>query len=183
MQIDFSSIAKGMASDYVARALRAKGIRDYMVEIGGEIAYGGVNPEGKPWRIGINKPILDSTGLEHYEEYEMIIDLPGERGGVATSGNYRNFKVREDGSLYAHTIDPHTGRPAETDVLSAAILHPDCYRADALATAAMALGAERAEKMLRAIPSVEYLLIVASPRGAKSAYEVRRSANFPPDQQ
>ena len=75
MQIDFSSIAKGMASDYVARALRAKGIRDYMVEIGGEIAYGGVNPEGKPWRIGINKPILDSTGLEHYEEYEMIIDL------------------------------------------------------------------------------------------------------------
>ena len=183
MQIDFSSIAKGMASDYVARALRAKGIRDYMVEIGGEIAYGGVNPEGKPWRIGINKPVLDSTGLEHYEEYEVIIDLPGERGGVATSGNYRNFKVREDGSLYAHTIDPHTGRPAETDVLSVTILHPDCYRADALATAAMALGAERAEKMLRAIPSVEYLLIVASPRGAKSAYEVRRSANFPPDQQ
>lgn len=183
MQIDFSSIAKGMASDYVARTLRAKGIRDYMIEIGGEIAYGGVNPEGKPWRIGINKPSLDSTGLEHYEEYEMIIDLPGERGGVATSGNYRNFKVREDGSLYAHTIDPHTGRPAETDVLSATILHPDCYRADALATAAMALGTERAEKMLRAIPSVEYLLIVASPRGAKSAYEVRRSANFPPDQQ
>lgn len=183
MQIDFSSIAKGMASDYVARALRAKGILDYMIEIGGEIAYGGVNPEGKPWRISINKPVLDSTGLEHYEEYETIIDLPGERGGVATSGNYRNFKVREDGTLYAHTIDPHTGRPAETDVLSATILHPDCYRADALATAAMALGAERAEKMLRAIPSVEYLLIVASPRGAKSAYEVRRSANFPPDQQ
>ena len=183
MQIDFSSIAKGMASDYVARALRVKGIRDYMIEIGGEIAYGGVNPEGKPWRIGINKPILDSTGLEHYEEYEVIIDLPGERGGVATSGNYRNFKVREDGTLYAHTIDPHTGRPAETDVLSATILHPDCYRADALATAAMVLGAERAEKMLRAIPSVEYLLIVATPQGAKAAYEVRRSANFPPDQQ
>ena len=68
-------------------------------------------------------------------------------------------------------------------MLSATILHPDCYRADALATAAMALGAERAEKMLRAIPSVEYLLIVATPQGAKAAYEVRRSANFPPDQQ
>lgn len=183
VQIDFSSIAKGMASDYVARALQAQGITSYMVEIGGEIAYAGVNPEGKPWSIGINKPLLDSLGLEHYNEYEVIIELPQKGGGVATSGNYRNFKVRDDGTLYAHTIDPRSGHPVETDVLSATILHADCFRADALATASMALGAEAAERMLQAIPGVEYLLIVASPLGAEEPYELRRSAHFPKNRQ
>lgn len=180
IQLDFASIAKGMACDYIARAFDQKGIINYMVEVGGEIAYQGVNPEGKPWRLGINKPILDSLGLEHYQNYQAIINLPSSRGGVATSGNYRNFKMRSDGTLYAHTIDPRSGYPIQSDVLSATIIAPECYQADALATAAMVLGSEQAVTVLNSIEGVEYMLIIAS-EDAQNPYRIVESKAFPQD--
>lgn len=163
-KIDFASIAKGFASSLVADALSKQGIHNYLVNIGGEIAFAGVNRDGKEWRIGINKPIQDSIGMEHYNDIETIIALPSHKkmGGLATSGNYHNYKVREDGSIYAHTIDPHTGKPIQTDVLSATIIANECSLADALATACMALGSERAVEILDQLEGVDYFLILGN---------------------
>lgn len=130
MEIDLAAIAKGYGVDRIALALRRNGCLDYMVEVGGEVAASGVNPDGKPWRIRIDAPGID--------QQDAILSLDNEC--VATSGNYRNYRERADGSRFGHTINPLTGYPATTPVISATIVAPRCATADGLATAAMTMG-------------------------------------------
>ena len=137
--LDCSAIAKGFGCDEVARALEAKGVTNYMVEIGGEIVAKGQNDKGKSWAIGINKPVEDATGEEN--GIQEIIRI--SNGAMATSGNYRNFRYI-DGKKVAHTIDPRTGYPANHSLLSATVIAADCATADALATAFMVMGVEEA---------------------------------------
>lgn len=161
---DFSSISKGYCSDLVGQTLRAHGANNYMVELGGEIAFRGTNPKGEPWRIGINKPIDDETGL--LNDLEVIVRLDRPEGGLATSGNYRNYRVVE-GKKVAHTINPLTGYPVQTDVLSATILAPSCMMADGLATACMTMTSAEVPALIAQFPGVEYLLILGG-EGDKS---------------
>lgn len=170
--IDFSSISKGYCSDLVGQALERQGAKNYMVELGGEIAFLGVNPYGEPWTIGINKPIEDATGLN--QELELIIALDRPRGGLATSGNYRNYKM-VNGRKVAHTIDPLTGYPVQTDVLSATILAPNCMLADGLATACMTMSSDDVPQFLARFEGVEYLLILA---GAGDSFTTKMSPGF-----
>lgn len=155
---DFSSISKGYCSDLVGQTLAHYGAKNYMVELGGEIAFQGKNPQGEPWRIGINKPIEDASGV--LSELEVIITLDRTSGGLATSGNYRNYKV-VNGRKVSHTIDPKTGYPVQTDVLSATILAPSCMLADGLATACMTMTSREVPAFISQFPGVEYLLILA----------------------
>ncbi len=155
--IDLSSISKGYCSDLVGKYLEREGAKNYMVEIGGEIAFRGLNARGEPWMIGINKPIEDSTGL--INEFQLIVSLDREQGGLATSGNYRNYKI-QNGQKRVHTINPKTGHPIQTDVLSATILANSCMEADGLATACMTMTSGEAVKMLSKLDNIEYLLIV-----------------------
>lgn len=141
--MDASSIAKGYMSDVIADFLREEGIENFMVEIGGEIALNGVNPSGNYWGIGINKPSDDSTQVNN--ELQDILYM--NEGGIATSGNYRNFYYK-DGKKYAHTIDPHTGYPIQQDILSSTVIANDCMTADAYATSFMVLGKEKALQVL-----------------------------------
>ena len=157
--LDASSIAKGYACDVVARFLEGHGCTDYMVEIGGEIALRGVNPQGKPWSVGIHKPTLDPSGEAQSAQLEGVLHL--SHGGVATSGNYRNFYV-EGGRRYAHTIDPATGRPVQQDILSATVIAPDCMTADAYATAFMVMGSQKALAVLEADTTLMAYFIVAA---------------------
>ena len=161
--LNTSSIAKGYASDLVGEALAAHGIGDYMVEIGGEVAFSGLNPQGKPWRIGVSKPQDDSLGVA-MQEFELVVELSG-KGGLATSGNYRNFYV-QDGKKYAHTIDPLSGYPVQTDVLSATVIAPDCMTADALATTFMVVGSERVPAIAAEFSGVDYMLILSDGNGS-----------------
>lgn len=176
MELDFASVAKGYASDLVGERLRKAGVTNYLVEIGGEIAYSGRNPRGAAWRIGISKPELDSLGLN--QELQEVIDLPGKRGGLATSGNYRNYKVATDGRIYGHTISALNGYPAETNILSASVIAPTCAEADALATAFMALGYEASQAMRTQLsPDISYLLFVST--GDSLAFTPISSSSFP----
>ena len=161
MKMDFSSISKGYCSDLVGRMLSARGARNYLVELGGEIAYCGVNPSGEPWIIGIDKPIDDPSG--QVNDLQLRLQLPREAGGLATSGNYRNYRV-VNGVKLAHTIDPHTGYPLQTDVLSATILAPTCMLADGLATACMTRQSSEVPALLAHFPGVEYMLILGDER-------------------
>lgn len=159
--LNCSAIAKGYASDVIARLLEREGIENYMVEIGGEVTMKGVNPNGKCWRIGINKPEDDSTGIKN--DIEEVVQLC-KKGGVATSGNYRNYYIK-DGKKYAHTIDPRTGYPSEQNILSATIVADDCITADAYATAFMAMGLEKVRQVAPNIPGIEYYVIYSDENG------------------
>ena len=154
MTLNFSAIAKGYACDVIAALLEREGVRNYLVDIGREQTVKGKNRKGQCWRIGINKPEDDATGM--IETIEKVIPVCNKKG-MATSGNYRNFYIK-DGKKYGHTIDPRTGYPTEQNILSATIIAPDCMTADAYATAFMVLGVEAACRMAESIPEIEYFL-------------------------
>lgn len=132
IKFNLSAIAKGYGSDAVGEMLKRNGVKDYMVEIGGEISMSGKNPEGKDWKIAIDAPNDDTAPGE---ETSLILQLTD--CGVATSGNYRNYRMEGEKKV-AHTISPITGRPVLSEILSATIIARSCMEADALATACMA---------------------------------------------
>ena len=171
IMLDFSAIAKGYGSDCVARVFDRCGVKNYMVEIGGEVVIKGHNKNGNPWGIGINKPIDDSLSVS--QELQTVLRLTD--CAIATSGNYRNFYYK-DGVKYAHTIDPRTGYPVQHSLLSATVIADNCMRADALATAFMVLGVDSAMAYCERHPEIEGYFIVAADSGH---YEVRQS--FPID--
>ena len=160
VQINTSAIAKGYSCDIVADVLEGFGIKNYMVEIGGEITMRGFNEKGNCWRIGIDKPIDDSLAMQR--ELQIILSICDK--AVATSGNYRNYYVK-DGKKYAHTIDPQTGYPSEQDILGATVVADDCMTADAYATAFMAMGVESSVKVAKTIPGLHYYFIYVKPNG------------------
>lgn len=160
IMLDCSAIAKGFGSDMVAQTLRSFGINDFMVEIGGEIVVSGHNPSGKEWSIGISKPIDDSLSISN----ELQTVIPITNCAMATSGNYRNFYVR-DGRKYAHTIDPKTCTPVSHSLLSATVFAPDCATADALATSLMVMGIDGAKDLIEAHPEISAYLIYQSENG------------------
>lgn len=150
MMLDASAIAKGFGCDQVALALQNAGVKNYLVEIGGEVALNGVNDKKEAWRIGINKPVDDSTST--VSEIEDVVLL--ENGGMATSGNYRNFYMK-GGKKYAHEIDPKTGYPVQHSLLSATIIAPNCMTADAYATACMIMGVEKSMEICKKNPDLK----------------------------
>lgn len=155
MTLNFSAIAKGYAVDVVAAFLREKGVENYLVEIGGEIAAHGRNSRGELWRVGVDTPDEGNVAGGAIEAVIAISD-----GAMATSGNYRNYRI-VDGRRVAHTIDPSTGYPALHNLLSATVLAPDCMTADAYATAFMVLGVERGLEIAARHAGLEAYLIYA----------------------
>lgn len=164
LMLSCSAVAKGYSVDIVAQLLARKGVANYMVDIGGEVVVRGRNAKGGPWRIGINKPIEDSLSVR--QDIELVLELSDV--AVATSGNYRNFYYR-DGKKYAHTIDPQTGYPVQHTILSATVVAPDCMTADALATAFMVMGREKAEAYCREHGTDAYF-IYSRPDGSYESY-------------
>lgn len=163
-----SAIAKGYAVDVVAELLKRKGVRNFMIDIGGEVVVHGVNPKEQPWRIGINKPVDDS--LSRNQDLHTILKI--QNVGIATSGNYRNFYYK-DGKKYAHTIDPRTGYPVQHSLLSATVVADDCMTADAYATAFMVMGLEKAEQVADNHPDIEAYFIYTDEEGRLQVYATR----------
>lgn len=166
IMLDCSAIAKGYGSDMVARTLEANGVNDYMIEIGGEIVVAGKNPRGEEWSIGVNKPIDDTLSVR--TELDTILHVTDI--AMATSGNYRNFYVK-DGKKYAHTIDPATCQPVSHSLLSATVLALDCATADALATSMMVMGLDSAVSLCRRLPEIKAYLIYQDSLGEMKAYK------------
>ena len=164
LMLDCSAIAKGYGVDVVARTLDQKGVKHYMVDIGGEVVLKGKSPRMKDWRIGINKPIEDSLSVN--QELQTILEISNI--GMATSGNYRKFYYK-DGKRYAHTIDPRLGTPVQHNILSATVLAKDCTTADAYATAFMVMGLEKALDFCQKHPELNAYFICD---GEGDSYEI-----------
>ena len=136
-QLDFSAIAKGYGVDLVASFLESKNVKNYLVEIGGELNSKGVNERKESWVVGISRPSENAA----FTEVELLLKV--SNASMATSGNYRNF-YESKGQKFAHIIDPYTGMNRQTDILSTTVIAPDCMTADAFATAFMVLGMDKA---------------------------------------
>jgi thiamine biosynthesis lipoprotein len=161
--LDLSSIAKGYGVDAVAEVVRTHDIRDFLVEIGGEVFASGLRPDGRPWRVGINRPDPAAPADDVYS----VVSLRDE--ALATSGDYRSFFV-EDGARRSHILDPRTGRPVTNGVVSATVLAPSCMRADGLATAVMVMGADAGLALIERLDDVGGLIVVQRPDGALVDY-------------
>ncbi len=163
IELDFSAIAKGYAVDIVAKHFQEKGIKNYLVEIGGEMRTQGKNAKGKLWTTAINTPKI-SAGLN---EYEAIVKLNNK--AIATSGNYRNFH-EVNGEWYGHEINPKTGFPEKSNLLSVSVLADDCMSADAYATAMMVMGLEKSKALAERLDNLDAFLIFANERGELETY-------------
>jgi thiamine biosynthesis lipoprotein len=151
--IDFNAIAKGYGVDVIGEFLESKNIKNYLVEIGGEIRAKGENTEKQaPWKIGIEMP--------HFDGEQSILKAIGVHNeAMATSGTYRKFKVDAEGNRYAHIIDANTGYPSKTNLLSISVIASDCMTADAYATAFKAMGIEKVKAFLKSHPDLKVFFI------------------------
>lgn len=155
--LDFNAIAKGFAVDVIAKFLDSQGVQDYLIELGGELIAKGVNQfKDQPWVVGIDHP---QQTAEH-RTLQAAVKLKDR--AMATSGNYRKFKVDTlTGKAYVHTINPHTGLAEKSDILSASVLAENCALADGYATAFMAMGYEKSLEMVERLDNVDAYFIYA----------------------
>lgn len=159
VRIDYNAIAPGFAADMLGELLTNKGVRNFYINVGGEIKCSGVNQDSAYWLIGIEKPIDNPGGQNEAMRYIRV-----QNQGLATSGNYRKF-YEMDGKRYSHTIDPRSGYPVQHDLLSVTILAPDASTADVLATTCMVFGRAGAKQYLSQLENVEYYFIYAGEDG------------------
>jgi thiamine biosynthesis lipoprotein len=141
LQVDLNGIAKGYGVDVATRTLDALGVAHYMVEVGGEVRTRGMNASREPWQIGIEEPDANPQRARH------VVPLSGR--ALATSGDYRIY-FEQDGRRYSHEIDPATVAPIAHRLCSVSVVADDCMRADALATALIVLGPDRAYSLAEA---------------------------------
>jgi thiamine biosynthesis lipoprotein len=160
VQLDFGGTGQGYAIDIIAELLEMNGIKNYLVDIGGECRARGKNPKGQWWTIGINTPRPEADIMEFTQTVQL------ENMSVSTSGNYRNF-YEVDGGKYSHFINPATGFPQRSNLLSASVFGRNCLEPDALATGFMVLGLEEAFELAMQLQpqGIEALFIYSDEKG------------------
>ncbi len=164
LQLDLGAVAKGAGVDMVLYLLNDSGYSNVLVEVGGEIAVSGHNKRGKNWKISIETPKMDAgIGEGRY----AILSL--EKGAVATSGDYRNYKEEGD-RHYSHVLDPRTGWPVSNGVASVTVVAKDCMTADALATALMVLGPEKGLNFMITQEGADAMIVVRNDTGEYRDY-------------
>jgi thiamine biosynthesis lipoprotein len=159
INLDFNAIAQGYSVDIVSDYFTGRGIKNYLVEIGGEVRVKG-DKHGVLWRIGIDRP-ADDNNLPG-NDLQAVINLKDR--SLATSGNYRKFYI-ENGIKYSHTIDPRTGYPAKNQLLSATIIADECATADGIATACMVIGKDKTIKFIGLHPEYDAFLVYSDESG------------------
>ena len=171
IELDFNAIGKGYGVDAVAELLESFAVKNYMVEIGGEVRVKGKNDKDRLWSIGINTP---KAGLPA-GNFQAIVEL--DNVALATSGNYQNFYV-VDSTIFSHTINPSSGFPERNSLLSASVFAPDCMTADAFATACMVMGVPACAEIIEREKGVEGYFIYGSSDGKLEVIMTSGTADF-----
>ena len=161
VNLNVNAIAQGYAVDVVSQFFEETGSENYMVEIGGEIRTRGKNSKGSFWRIGVDRPAYGN--MIPGEQLQVIISM--QNRSLATSGNYRKY-YEKDGIRVTHSIDPSTGYPKESRLLSATVLDENCMTADAYATACMVMGLDKAKIFLNGLKNTDAFFVYGDESGA-----------------
>ena len=165
VSLDVNAVAQGYSVDVISKFFEDKGIKNYLVEIGGEVRCKGTNAKDKLWHVGIDKPSDES--IAPGDQLQAIIELNNK--SLTTAGNYRKFFV-ENGVKYGHTIDPKTGFPAKNTLLSATVICDDAVTADAWDTAFMVLGFEKSKELVKKLPGIDVYFIYSNENGEYEVY-------------
>lgn len=148
--VDLSTVGEGYAADHLARLMEQEGISRYLVSVGGALVSRGMNGEGKPWRVAIQKP------TDRENAVQAIVDINGH--GISTSGSYRNY-YELDGKRILHVIDPQTGQPITHKLVSVTVIAPTALEADGWDTGLMVLGPEKAQQVVREEGLAVYMIV------------------------
>ncbi|HDG7722673.1 TPA: FAD:protein FMN transferase ApbE [Klebsiella quasipneumoniae] len=148
--VDLSTVGEGYAADHLARLMEQEGISRYLVSVGGALVSRGMNGEGKPWRVAIQKP------TDRENAVQAIVDINGH--GISTSGSYRNY-YELDGKRISHVIDPQTGQPITHKLVSVTVIAPTALEADGWDTGLMVLGPEKAQQVGREQGLAVYMIV------------------------
>ena len=151
--LNFNALAQGYTVDVIAQFLQSKNSNDFLIEVGGELRSSGVNGNNKWWKVGVDKPIKKP---DLSDRFQVVLEL--ENKSLATSGNYRNFYVKDE-QIYSHTIDPITGYPVTHTLLSATVVANSCMLADAYATAFMVMGVDSVKSFLESNSEIDAFLV------------------------
>ena len=173
VMLDVNAIAQGYSVDVVAEFLESKKVKNYMVEIGGELKCRGLNPKGEDWKIGIDRPV--DGNITPGANLQAIVAIKAK--SLATSGNYRKF-YEKNGVKYAHSINPKTGYPVLSRLLSATVLADECIIADGYATAFMVMGLEKSIEFLSAQTELEAYLVYSDEEGNFKVYATPGMKNY-----
>ncbi|MEE8722808.1 MAG: FAD:protein FMN transferase [Eggerthellaceae bacterium] len=153
--IDLGGIAKGYIADRIIEQLQADGARHILVNLGGNVAVAGGKPDGTPWKVGLRRPASSEATMGVAQSF-AVVQL--ENGSAVTSGTYERAFER-DGRLYHHILDPKTGEPAQTDLLSVTVVSKRSLDGDGYTTALIAMGADRALAFCEDLPDVECVAV------------------------
>ncbi|MCF8369402.1 MAG: FAD:protein FMN transferase [Bacteroidales bacterium] len=159
VQFDFNAIAQGYSVDLIGQLLEKNGIKNYLIDIGGEVMAKGMKPDKSIWKVGIEKP---KDNAQYGEGLKAIVELKNK--AMATSGNYRKF-YEVEGVRYSHTIDPKTGYPVQHSILSVSVIADSCGMADGWATAFMVMGFEKSIEILAKDKSLDAYFIYSGNEG------------------
>lgn len=150
LYVDLSTVGEGYAADHLARLMTEEGISRYLVSVGGALVSRGMNADGQPWRVAIQKP------TDRENAVQAIVNINGH--GISTSGSYRNY-YELDGKRISHVIDPQTGRPITHKLVSVTVIAPTALEADAWDTGLMVLGTEKAQQVVREQGLAVYMIM------------------------
>jgi FAD:protein FMN transferase len=167
VKLDFNAIAQGYSVDLISKYLESKGIKNYLVDIGGEVRGKGKKPDGKSWMVGIENPSADSISESTINSMVRL-----ENKAVSTSGSYRKY-YEENGVRYSHTIDPKTGYPVRHSLLSVSVMADNCATADGYATAFMVMGYEKSKEFLENQTGMEVFFIVGADNGIYQTFATK----------
>lgn len=159
--INFTAMGEGMAIDQIFNYLEQQNLKDFKVEIGGELRTKGSSPKQKPWLIGIENPLAD----DNPDLNQFLATIEVSNFALSTSGSYRKFFVDEAGIKRSHIIDPKSGYPVSHTLVSASITAPESTTADAVATAIMAMGVEKGKAFIIKDKQLEAFLIYETEDG------------------
>lgn len=171
VKLDITGLGEGYAIDKLAEVLDEKGVANYLVEIGGEMKGKGKNPKGESWTIGIEDPAQAELGVNN----SMLTKVTLNQLALSSSGNYRKFYLDDQGNRRSHLIDPTTGFPVSHLMVSVSVLAPSATQADALATAFMAMGPEKAKLLAESQAGVEAMFVLAE----KDRLRIEFTSGFP----
>lgn len=164
MRIDFNAIAQGYTTDLIADLFDSLQIKNFIIDVGGEILARNKKPDGSHWRVGIEHP---TSNANEDRTIQVIVNL--ENLGLATSGSYRKY-FEKDGKRFSHAISPKTGYPVDHNLLSVTVLAKSAGLADALATAFLVMGLDESKETLKRIPDVEAFFIYWTPEHTYETY-------------
>jgi thiamine biosynthesis lipoprotein len=161
LKIDVNGIAQGYSVDVLAKYLEKKGIRDYLIEVGGELRVRGKKPNGELMKIGIESPAKHS-----FDEPVIGKTIRLKKGAITTSGSYRKFVTSEDHQKkLSHLIDPFSGYPLQGSLISVTVIAKDAITADGYDNALMAMSVEDALAFVEKKKGMEAYFIYLKPDG------------------